>query len=324
MSISNEEKMELLLKQIDLPEDLREAYFEQSALEKVVVYKQKKLWHLHIKINKVLPFDVYFEFVNKLKQSFQTIANIKFTINAEDQTCDGKDIQLYWRYFLKSISDLLPSHVQLLQEPIAIVGNQIQFTVSTEAEAVSLKKKLEKKFNLFCDACGLKKYQLQFQVNTEMEQLENFRKQTDEEDKLIVLNTLKEQKEREKNGKTTSKKEVFKIGSTIKDEPVSMEEIVEEERNITIQGYVFSAEVRKLRSGRSLLMLKVTDYTDSLEIKLFSRNDEDEAMFNSLKEGIWVKARGRIQTDNYTNELTMMANDIERYRAIIAKLGLRK
>ena len=99
MSISNEEKMELLLKQIDLPEDLREAYFEQSALEKVVVYKQKKLWHLHIKINKVLPFDVYFEFVNKLKQSFQTIANIKFTINAEDQTCDGKDIQLYWRYF---------------------------------------------------------------------------------------------------------------------------------------------------------------------------------------------------------------------------------
>ena len=311
MTISSEEKMELLLKQIDLPEDLREAYFEQSALEKVVVYKQKKLWHLHIKINKVLPFDVYFEFVNKLKQSFQTIANMKLTINAEDETCDEKDIQLYWRYFLKSISDLLPSHVQLLQEPIAIVGNQIQFTVSTEAEAVSLKKKLEKKFNLFCDACGLKKYQLQFQVNTEMEQLENFRKQTDEEDKLIVLNTLREQKEREKNGKTTSRKEVFKIGSAIKDEPVSMEEIVEEERNITIQGYVFSAEVRKLRSGRSLLMLKVTDYTDSLEIKLFSRNDEDELMFNSVKEGIWIKARGRIQTDNYTNELTMMANDIE-------------
>src|SRR5699024_434301 len=76
-------------------------------------------------------------------------------------------------------------------------------------------------------------------------------------------------------------------------------------------GYIFNAEVRKLRSGRSLLLIKATDYTDSLEIKMFSRNDEDAAMFDAVKAGLWIKARGRIQTDMYSNELTMMANDIE-------------
>src|SRR5699024_2679926 len=60
-----------------------------------------------------------------------------------------------------------------------------------------------------------------------------------------------------------------------------------------------------------LLILKATDYTDSLEIKMFSRGDEDAEKFKQAKEGIWIKARGGIQTDRFTNELTMMANDIQ-------------
>src|SRR5690625_3855267 len=73
---------------------------------------------------------------------------------------------------------------------------------------------------------------------------------------------------------------------------------------------VFAVDVRKLRSGRSLLILKATDYTDSLEIKMFSRNDEDEAAFEAEQPGMGIKARGRIQTDMHTSQLTMMANDV--------------
>src|SRR5699024_6842512 len=43
---------------------------------------------------------------------------------------------------------------------------------------------------------------------------------------------------------------------------------------------------------------------------MFSKNDEDATKFKQLKSGIWIKARGSIQTDMYTNELAMMANDI--------------
>src|SRR5699024_6589586 len=41
------------------------------------------------------------------------------------------------------------------------------------------------------------------------------------------------------------------------------------------------------------------------------RDDEAAEKFKLAEEGIWVKARGRIQTDLYTNELAMMANDIQ-------------
>src|SRR5699024_6150682 len=59
------------------------------------------------------------------------------------------------------------------------------------------------------------------------------------------------------------------------------------------------------------LIIKATDYTDSLEIKMFSKGDEDAEKFMNVKEGIWVKARGKIQTDMFSNELVMMANDIQ-------------
>src|SRR5699024_8330521 len=51
--------------------------------------------------------------------------------------------------------------------------------------------------------------------------------------------------------------------------------------------------------------------TDSLQIKMFSKDDEYKEKFSHVKDGIWIKARGRVQTDMYSNELVMMANDIQ-------------
>src|SRR5699024_10909096 len=82
-------------------------------------------------------------------------------------------------------------------------------------------------------------------------------------------------------------------------------------------GYVFVSEVRELRSGRSLLILKVTDYTDSFQVKMFSKNDDDANAFARVEKGIWIKARGSIQTDMYTNELAMMANDIQEIKVAL-------
>lgn len=47
----------------------------------------------------------------------------------------------------------------------------------------------------------------------------------------------------------------------------SMGHITEEERRVTIEGYVFSKEVRDLRSGRKILIIKMTDYTSSFSVK---------------------------------------------------------
>src|SRR5699024_11583910 len=95
--------------------------------------------------------------------------------------------------------------------------------------------------------------------------LYDLRKRTVCEDKELVRHAKKQKHEKQtKQAEEKSAKEIITIGYPIKDEPVKMETILDEERKLTVQGFVFLKDVRELRSGRSLLILKVTDYTDSL------------------------------------------------------------
>lgn len=62
-----------------------------------------------------------------------------------------------------------------------------------------------------------------------------------------------------------------------------MANILEEERRVTIQGYIFDKEVRELRSNRKILIIKMTDYTSSFIVKKFSNGEKDEQIFKVFK-----------------------------------------
>lgn len=311
MDISKREKMELLLQQTQMPEELLAPYFTESTLERLEVYKTKKIWHFHINLKKILPFTVYQTFLAKLQDAFQDIATVDVTIYTEDKQCEDKVVADYWQAFLQTVSNLSPAYRDLVynQTP-RIENNKMMLTARNDAEASALKKRLEDKFKQYCHKTGLTTYSLNIEVNTTSLDFAQFREQTALEDQQIVMQTIRDKEKRNQDRMDNNQNKPFMIGYKIQDEPLQMEEINEEERRITVQGYVFSVDIRELRSGRSLLIFNVTDYTDSLQIKMFSKNDEDAEKFKQLQEGVWIKARGSIQTDTFTNELVMMANDV--------------
>ena len=47
----------------------------------------------------------------------------------------------------------------------------------------------------------------------------------------------------------------------------SIESIIEEEFKVAIEGVIFDINLKELKSGRHIVELKVTDYTDSLVLK---------------------------------------------------------
>src|SRR5699024_8605854 len=160
----------------------------------------------------------------------------------------------------------------------------------------ALFKRIEQPFKDHFETIGLGNMKLEVIVSTEIEEIENFKKKTIEEDRKIAQKTYSDKEKREVSAKQNGTNKRLEIGY----------KIMEEENKMTVQGYIFKVDVRTLRSKRSLLIIKATDYTDSLEIKMFSRNDDDALMFDNVKAGMWIKARGRIQTDSFSNELTMM------------------
>ena len=53
MELTNQEKINILLEQLQLPDE-HQVYFENASLKRLDVFKQKKLWHFHIEINQTV------------------------------------------------------------------------------------------------------------------------------------------------------------------------------------------------------------------------------------------------------------------------------
>ncbi|MDC3416365.1 PolC-type DNA polymerase III [Aquibacillus salsiterrae] len=318
MSISSSDKINLLLKQIGMPQEAIDHHFKHSSLAKLEVSTKDKVWHFHINLSEHLPPSVYRMFTLKLREAFSYIATIDWTFYTSNASLNDEDVVDYWHDFIISMTDISPAYKDLVHEQKPrIEGNKIKLTARNEAEATALKKRLEPGFKAYCSKLSITAYTLHVDVDQNLTDLEKFREQKAMEDQQLVLKAVKDKEDREKQKGDPVKEGPVVIGYTINDEPVQMEVIKEEERRMIIQGYVFDVDVRELRSGRHLLIVKATDYSDSFQIKMFSKGDQDIDKFQLIKKGMWIKARGSIQTDTFANELVMMANDINEVKAKI-------
>lgn len=98
------------------------------------------------------------------------------------------------------------------------------------------------------------------------------------------------------------------MGKKIQDEAISIKEILEEEKKVVITGEIIDLEIRQLKTGRKLVTFSVTDLTDSIAVKIFE--DEDKIVSDKLTKGMYLLLRGSVQYDKFSQELTMMARDI--------------
>ncbi|MDX8046975.1 PolC-type DNA polymerase III [Gracilibacillus sp. S3-1-1] len=310
MSISSKEKFQLLMKQIGIADDMKNKYFQQGSIEKLEVYKSNQLWQFYFQLEQPLPADIYQAFILKLTEAFSSIAKVTWTIKVDNLDISNEELFRYWHIFISELIKESPKFRTLEQKKPLFNENNIMLTVSNNIEA-QWNKAIQAQYDQFCQNVGLPKRMIQLDVSAQQEEIEKFQQEKAMEDRKKVEEAFKEQEKRAKEAKPESASGPVQLGYPIKENPVPMNEVIEEDKNVIFQGFVFDAEIRELRSGRHLLMLKVTDYTDSFQIKMFSKGDQDVEKFNQLKEGMWIKAKGTVQTDNFTNELTMMAKDIQ-------------
>ncbi len=309
MHLSEKERLNVLLQQIGMPEEIVQAEFQSTLLKKLTVLRDKKIWQFHIHNIKPFSFEVYQLFNAKLKDAFHHIAQVELMITTDEPEATTEDLQKYWNEFIHSMDHLLPAYHQFLCNQQIIVENRsITVIARNDTEKNMIQRKVEPQFQQFCHDRGLGHYSLTITISHDEEEIKRFEQQKREEDNHYIEQAIIEKEEREKQNKPANLP--VKIGYDIDDEPIEIHHILDEERKMTIQGYVFDVDIRKLRSGRDLLLVSVTDYTDSLQIKMFSKGEEQKEIFKDIKEGMWIKARGSIQTDTYSNELVMMGNDL--------------
>lgn len=291
--VEQKKRFHLLLQQIGLTDDPYIEHLRSGQIEKLVVDRINQKWHFYFIFERILPFQIYEHFTRRLEQSFQHIARVQFSLSISQTTITDQLVADYWQGCLKEIEGMSPMLLSLLHHQTPKVdGNKIIVQVRNDMEARTLQEKYGKIITEVYQYFGFPSLLFSAEVRSESESSEEYakfveakRKEDEERARQAVLEMQKLEQERRTNeGEAPSGP--LMLGYAIKngEEMKRLEEIVDEERRVTVEGYVFQAETRELRSGRTLLTFKMTDYTDSISVKMFSKDNEDASIMASLKK----------------------------------------
>ncbi|MGF2054051.1 PolC-type DNA polymerase III [Vagococcus fluvialis] len=320
MAMNSKELFSQLLNQIGLEKKAENTQIlESGEIKEVTVHKKSKLWEFHILFSDILPFTLYKEFYNCLTVAFQSIANIKLTIQSNNPKFDNQILQDYWLEVLKDESCGTPVVKQRLSNQMPFIDDQqVVLLVENEGMIDYISQQYAPIIVDSYQKFGFPKFKFQPRMDeqkaAEIKKAfdERQREQTEQMMKQAAQAIEKNEQQQKQKAEVAPLSGPIQLGRSIPADEVitSMGHITEEERRVTIEGYVFSKEVRDLRSGRKILIIKMTDYTSSFSVKKFSNNDKDVAVFEAIKEGSWLKVRGSIQEDTFMRDLVMNCQDL--------------
>ena len=94
-------------------------------------------------------------------------------------------------------------------------------------------------------------------------------------------------------------------GRDFEDEPIELRHVVGEMGEITFRGQVTSFDMREIRNEKTIVMFAVTDFTDTIMVKMFVRNDQLPDIVSEIKPGAFLKIKGITTIDKFDHELTI-------------------
>ena len=258
------------------------------------------------------------EDLKKIKNKFESQLP-DFDLTILDPLSPEKEIDFIWPQIIKETKEKHPilsswlqkaelkykekskSHLDIIFESkIALkkAENNMKFT-----------KLLENRLNYYLD----KKIDLAFHNGDFLEEIDEkkIKKEKPKKQKKKNINNKTVSNKRIKNNKSSSSSENNNLiyGRKIAENIThNLNEIKSERKKVVVSGQIFDIDQFTTRNNNLLFVVSITDTTDSLTLKLFVN---DEGKFKGeLKEGKWIKVRGSIKYDTYSNELSLMANDI--------------
>ncbi len=94
-------------------------------------------------------------------------------------------------------------------------------------------------------------------------------------------------------------------GKEFEEEAIPIEDIIGEIGEVVIIGKVIHVDKREIRNEKTIYFFDLTDFTDTMTIKMFMRNDQVDEIKDRIKEGAFIKVKGVAVIDKFDGELTV-------------------
>ena len=288
--------------------------------KKLVIDPNQQSWHFFFRFQNVVAVDIFEKFIEALQSTFTDSAKIAYSIEiVRDSTFSEQVLISYWPFVVKKLEALPPGIEQvLLAQSPTFEENRLLLTVDSEAEVALLQRKAVAQIEGLYQQFGFPAFPIQVVVDTERqtEKLQQFQEEKLKEDAAHALQTVQAMQEKEREQEAEAKSAAngpIQFGRPIHEQEVKkIAELSEADKRVVIEAKVFHSEMRELRNGGSMLLIKVTDFSDSILVKLFAKETSDSEMFRRVKAGMYLRIQGGPQIDTFNQfnpELVMMAND---------------
>ena len=94
-------------------------------------------------------------------------------------------------------------------------------------------------------------------------------------------------------------------GRDFEEEFITINQISGEMGEVTIRGKIIATDSRLLASGKTIVIFDVTDFTDTITVKLFVREEALDDVNAAVVKGNFLKLKGMTTIDKFDGELTI-------------------
>ena len=291
-----QERLKKLFDEIKIDESVY-GHFENASIEKVILYDQNKIIEFLINTTSIIPIDIYNLLLEKLSSYFNGFEIIKLIIIPEN--IDYSLLKEYYLHIMNDVCEDRNKYQIFLDRDIEIDNNVITIKVYNKVECtnlIQLKQELIDKLMYF----GFK---VELNIDLVLEGDQELKNKIEHEKEASTgINSSTPSVTMTKKENEETKKTAYRAKKST--EITAIKDVLYEVENINIKGCIFGIDYFESKSGYKIITLKVTDYTDSMYVKMFTKDDEEYSLIKKLlKEGKWYNFYGKATMDKYANEI---------------------
>ena len=99
-------------------------------------------------------------------------------------------------------------------------------------------------------------------------------------------------------------KDIF-YGRNFEGEETEIHEIIDEMGEVVVRGKIIQLETREIRNEKTIVMFAVTDFTDTIKAKVFTKNERLPELMDKLKEGAFIKMKAVAMMDQFEHDIAL-------------------
>ncbi|SNR89020.1 DNA polymerase-3 subunit alpha [Anaerovirgula multivorans] len=296
---------------------------ENTLIEGIKFYKKRKKLVVHLESTEIVKQEELELFIKQLKKNIKIVKDVEIHIeyNYKYHTIEEL-ITINWDNILYILNKDIPA-IAAITDQLEWEAKEKTLSITIEEPFLSQKakernvgKKIEKYFmhyfqqNIKCKIICSKEFSFDLSTYEEQKEKENTILVDRMKKEVTELENKQQKADSSNKGAGASVYSPILYGKKFSGDSIPLKDISNDLESIIIEGEVFSLEARTLNSGKTLLILQMTDYTNSITVKVFEGRNQTVDMKEIVSIGQYVKVRGDIAYDKYLRENILMASDI--------------